>query len=105
MATAEMPFQPERTNARRDTLKRCPQAIRLLQAERPEEIFPLLLEAVLALGYPRALVADVNFGSGEITPASELKWPPLQVKKFKTALSNPEHPLVGVLHANRPAVL
>jgi PAS domain S-box-containing protein len=105
MATAEMPFQPERINGRRELVKRCPQVIALLQAERQDEIFPLLLEGILALGYPRALVAGLNFDTGDITLASVLKWPSPQVKKFTTALWNSDHPLVGVLHANRPAVL
>src|SRR5258708_7866633 len=105
MATAEMPFQPERIYGRRELVKRCPQVIRILQAERPEEIFPLLVEGILALGYPRALVADVNLDAGEITPAAVLKWPAPQVKKFTAALWTTEHPLAGVLHANRPAVL
>jgi len=105
MATAEMPFQPERIDRWRDLWKRCPQAIRLLQAERPEEIFPLLLEGLVALGCPRALVAGVNFDTGEITPVAVLKWPSPQIKKFTTALANLEHPLVGLLRANRPAML
>ena len=31
-------------------------ALRLLSAERSEEIFPILLEEIIALGFPRALV-------------------------------------------------
>src|SRR6266849_7041777 len=105
MATAEMPFQPERMNWRSDLVKRCPQVVGILQAERAEEIFPLLLEGILALGCPRALVASVNFETGEIAPSAVLRWPPLQIGNFTTTLGNSEHPLVSVLRANRPAVL
>jgi PAS domain S-box-containing protein len=105
MATAEMPFQPEGMNWRSDLVKRCPQVVGILQAEHPEEIFPLLLEGLLALGYPRALVASVNFESGEIAPSAVLKWPSPQLRHFTTTLGNAEHPLVGVLRANRPSVL
>src|SRR5215472_9238719 len=104
MATAEVRFQPVRINARRSTQRR-PAALRLLEAERSEEIFPLLLEEIIALGFPRALAVDVNFDTGDITPAAALKWPRQQLEKFSTALWMSEHPLVSVLHTARPAVL
>ena len=104
MATAEVRFQPERINARRATQRR-PAVLRLLEAERSEEIFPLLLEEIIALGFPRALAVDVNFDTGDITPAAALKWPRQQLEKFSTALWMSEHPLVSVLHTARPAVL
>jgi signal transduction histidine kinase len=77
----------------------------LLQAERSEEIFPLLLEEIIALGYPRALVMDVNLDSGEVTPAAAMKWPQAQLDKFTSALWMQDNALVGVLHAARPEVL
>jgi len=104
MATAEVRFQPERINARRATQRR-PAVLRLLEAERSEEIFPLLLEEIIALGFARALAVDVNFDTGDITPAAALKWPRQQLEKFSTALWMSEHPLVSVLHTARPAVL
>ena len=75
MATAEIRMQSARMNGRRTAQPRRPAVLRLLQAERSEEIFPLLLEEIIALGNPRALVVDVNLDSGEITPAAALKWP------------------------------
>jgi signal transduction histidine kinase len=105
MATAELRFQPDRINGRRVTAQRRPAVLRLLEAERSEEIFPLLLEEIIALGYPRVLAVDVNFDTGDITPAAALKWPRQQLEKFGTALWTSEHPLVGVLQTTRPAVL
>ena len=98
VATAEMRFQPERVNGRRRARQRRP-AVRLLEAERSEEIFPLLLEQIIALGYPRALVLDVNFDAGEVTPAAALKWPRQQINNFSTALWMSDHPLATVLHS------
>ncbi len=105
MATAEMRFHPERMNVRRANNPRRPPVLRLLEAERSEEIFPLLLEEIIALGFPRALAVDVNFDSGDITPAAALKWPKQQLEKFSTAMWMSEHPLVGVLQSTQPAVL
>jgi signal transduction histidine kinase len=105
VATAEMRFQSERMQGRRGSYQRRPAILRLLQAERSEEIFPLLLEEIIALGYPRAMVLDVNFDSGEVTPAAALKWPRQQMEKFSTALWMSDHPLAGVLNSARPAVL
>jgi signal transduction histidine kinase len=105
MATAEIRFNSARMNGRRTAQPRRPAVLRLLQAERSEEIFPLLLEEIIALGYPRALVMDVNLDSGEVTPAAAMKWPQAQLEKFSSALWMQDHPLVGVLHAARPEVL
>ncbi|HEX3095350.1 MAG TPA: ATP-binding protein [Candidatus Angelobacter sp.] len=105
MATAEIRFSSARMNGRRTAQPRRPAVLRLLQAERSEEIFPLLLEEIIALGYPRALVMDVNLDSGDVTPAAAMKWPQAQLEKFSSALWMQDHPLVGVLHAARPEVL
>ncbi|HEY6349800.1 MAG TPA: ATP-binding protein [Candidatus Angelobacter sp.] len=105
MATAELRFQPEEINGRRATRQRRPAALRLLEAERSEEIFPLLLEEIIALGFPRAMAVDVNFDSGDITPAAALKWPRQQLDKFTTALWMSDHQLVTALHTTRPTVL
>jgi signal transduction histidine kinase len=105
MATAEIRFQPDRMNGRRAAQPRRPAVLRLLQAERSEEIFPLLLEEIVALGIQRALVVDVNFDTGEVTPAAALKWPQAQMERFTSALWMSDHPLVGVLHTAKPQVL
>ena len=105
VATAEMRFQSERLQGRRASQYRRPAILRLLEAERSEEIFPLLLEEIIALGYARAMVLDVNFDSGDVTPAAALKWPRQQMERFTTALWMSDHPLAGVLNTARPAVL
>ena len=106
MATAEMRFRSEQgLDGRRGTSPRRPAVLRLLEAERSEEIFPLLLEEIIALGYPRALAVDVNFDTGEVNPAAALKWPRQNIQNFSTALWMSDHQLVSVLHTARPAVL
>src|SRR5260221_11015762 len=105
MATAESRFNSARMNGRRTAQPRRPAVLRLLQAERSEEIFPLLLEEIIALGYPRAMVMDVNLDSGEVMPAAAMKWPQAQMDKFTSALWMQYNPRVGVLHAARPEVL
>ena len=42
--------------------------LRLLGIERSEEIYPVLLEEIVALGHPRALITQVNFETSEISP-------------------------------------
>ena len=86
MATAEIRFSSARMNGRRTAQPRRPAVLRLLQAERSEEIFPLLLEEIIALGYPRALVMDVNLDSGEVMFAVAMKWLQVQMDKFTSAL-------------------
>src|SRR3984893_15230961 len=105
MATAEIRLQPARMNGRRTAQPRRPAVLRLLQAERSEEIFPLLLEEIIALGNPRALVVDVNLDTGEVTPAAALKWPRAQMEKFTSALWVHENPLIAILNSIHPEVL
>src|SRR5437588_12950621 len=105
MATAELRFQPDRINGRRVNTQRRPAVLRLLEAERSEEIFPLLLEEIIALGYPRALAVDVNFDTGDVTPAAALKWPRQSLQNFTTALWMSDHQMVNILHTTRPALL
>ncbi len=52
--------------------KRRRSALRLLGAERSEEIFPVLVEEIVALGHPRALIAKVDFETSEILPIASL---------------------------------
>ena len=80
-------------------------ANRLLEAERSDEIFPVLLEEIVALGFPRAIVATVNFETGELTPAAYLNFPKALQQRFQTSLYASDNPVIGVLHGGEPAVL
>jgi signal transduction histidine kinase len=100
VATAEMRMQ---LNGRRGLKRRTPAALRLLEAERSEEIFPILLEEIVALGHHRAVVLNVDFDSGEITPSAALKWPRQQVSKFGTQIWAKNNPIAGVLNSGLPA--
>jgi len=80
-------------------------AYRLIAAERADEIFPILVEEIVGLGFPRALVAAVDLESGEIRPVAALNCPKTYQQRFNTALWQGENPIVGVLRAMQPAVL
>ncbi len=80
-------------------------AARLLAVERSEEIFPVLLEEILALGFPRALVARVDFETGEIKPAAALNCPRGYLQKFRTSVYATENPVVRVLHSLKPELV
>jgi len=47
-------------------------ALRLLSAERSEEIFPILLEEIVKIGFPRALVLEVDFENGDVKATASL---------------------------------
>jgi signal transduction histidine kinase len=100
VATAEMQIQ---FNGRRGPKRCTPAALRLLEAERSEAIFPILLEEIVALGHHRAVVLDVDFDTGEVTPSAALKWPRQQVSKFATQIWATDNPIAGVLNSALPA--
>jgi len=80
-------------------------ALRLLGVERSEEIFPVLLEEIVALGHPRALVAKVDFETSEITPVASLNCSRHFVQRFQSSLFAMETPLARALHSLQPALI
>jgi len=80
-------------------------ALRLIGAERPEEIFPILLEEIVFLGFPRTAVLEVDFDTGEIKPAASLNFDSGLLKDLHTSLWASEDPLVSALQNLKPVLL
>ncbi len=80
-------------------------ALRLLSVERADDIFPVLLEEIVALGFPRAAALTVNFETGEVAPGAALNCSSAFLHSLRTALWAAENPLISVLHRLQPAVL
>jgi signal transduction histidine kinase len=85
--------------------KRRRSALRLLGAERSDEIFPVLVEEIVALGHPRALITKVDFETSEILPIASLNCSKTQLQKVRTTLYAQENPLVRVLHSQEPTLV
>lgn len=84
---------------------RTPAVMRLLQAERSEEIFPLLIEEIVKLGYPRAVVLTADFETGEVQPKAALGFSDASIKQFRFSIYAGDHPLLPVIHGQKPALL
>jgi signal transduction histidine kinase len=80
-------------------------ALRLLSAERPEEILPILLEEIVFLGFPRALVLEVEFDTGEVRPTASLNCDRTLQQKFRTSLWASENPVISALQNLKPTLL
>jgi signal transduction histidine kinase len=80
-------------------------ALRLLAAERSEEIYPVLLEEIVALGFPRAMLELVDFECGDLAPAASINCSKKYQQRFRTTLWAAENPIVRVLQSGTPAVL
>src|SRR5947209_8184419 len=80
-------------------------ALRLLSADRPEEILPILLEEIVFLGFPKALVLEVEFDTGEVRPTASLNCDRSLLEKFRTSLWASENPIVPVLQNLKPVLL
>jgi signal transduction histidine kinase len=102
MASPEMRMRLESPSP---VTKRRRPALRLLGAERSEEIFPVLLEEIVALGHPRALVARVNFETSEIAPIASLNCSRALLTRYHTSLFAMENPMVRVLHSLQPELV
>ena len=57
----------------READSQLPSSLRLLNAERSYDIFPILLEEIVKLGFARAFVLTADFETGEILPAAAIK--------------------------------
>lgn len=79
-------------------------ALRLIAAERPEEILPILLEEIVHLGFPRVLALELDFDSGQIKPSASLNCGPEFLEKFRTSLWASEDPLVSALLNRKPVL-
>src|SRR5438270_424386 len=80
-------------------------ALRLLSAERPEEIFPILLEEIVKLGFLRAMILEVDFETGEVKPTASLNCDNSFLAKFRTSLWASENPIISALQNPNPAIL
>src|SRR5438132_555008 len=80
-------------------------ALRLLSAERPEEIFPILLEEIVKLGFSRAMILEVDFETGEVKPTASLNCDNSYLAKLRTSLWASENPIVSALQNPNPAIL
>src|SRR5947209_5485085 len=80
-------------------------ALRIVAAERPEEIFPILLEEVVHLGFPAAFALELDFDTGSIKPSASLNCSPEYLQQFETSLWASENPFVAALLNLKPAVI
>src|SRR5215470_8814786 len=79
-------------------------ALRIIAAERPEEILPILLEEVVHLGFRGAVALELDFDTGEIKPSASLHCDPELRAQFRTSLWARDNPYVSALR-NLTAIL
>src|SRR6266581_3633702 len=91
-ATIRVRVQEPEKPERRTAFARQP-SLRLLLAERSEEVLPILLDEIVRMGYARAFVASSNFESGQISVSEQVNCPPNYVKRFSTFLWSGDDPL------------
>jgi PAS domain S-box-containing protein len=77
---------------------------RLLIAENSEEIYPVLLEEILALGFTRALIASADFETATLRPIAALNCPRTMQERFRLPLWA-DHPVIQTLHSRQPAIV
>ena len=102
MASAQMRLRVLRTDLPE---RRTNAGLRLVAAERTEEVFPLLLDEITALGYPRALIAAVDFDTAEVTPVTAVNYPKAMLHRYTASLYAMENPIVQTLHSLQPRVI
>src|SRR5690349_23456502 len=105
MATPELRLQKPETAKRNGSPRRAPAALRLLQAERSEEVYPILLEEIVGLGFERTFIVAVDFETGEVLPSASLNCSKNYLDRFRSSLFAAENPVVDVLHSQRPSVV
>ena len=79
--------------------------LRLLAAESSEEISSILLEEIIALGLPRALIAMVEFESGELAVSAAINCSRRYQQRFRISLYDADNPIIRALHAGHAGVI
>lgn len=79
--------------------------MRILAAERPEEILPILIEEIVHLGFRSAAVLELDFDSGQIKPSASLNCSPEYLQQFNTSLWASENPYVSALLNVKPVLV
>lgn len=102
MATAQM---RSRTAAIVHPERRANAWLRLVSVERSEGVFPLLLDEIVALGYPRALIASVDFDTAEVRPVASVNFSKTGLQRYSASLCAMENPVVQSLHLLEPRVI
>lgn len=110
MATPQMRMEHSATLKleaveRRPAVLRRQSTLRLLGAERTEEIYPVLLEEIVGLGFPRALIAMVDFEIGDLIPVAALNCSRKYQQRFRASLYAGDDPVIRVLQAGNPMVI
>ena len=80
-------------------------ALRLLEAERSEEVYPILLEEIVGLGYERAFVAAVDFETGEVLPSASLNCSRSYLERFRSSLYAAGNPIIDIMQGQRSGVV
>ena len=79
--------------------------LRLSTTERPEEIIPILLEAIVNLGFRSALALELDFDTGQIKPSASLNCSPEFLNSLHTSLWASENPYVSALLNLKPVLI
>src|SRR5262249_30136871 len=98
MATPHLHLQPVDAPGLRS-------ASRLLEAERQEKVYPILLKEIVSLGYPRAFVATVDLENREIFPSVSLNCSRNYLHRFRTSLDAFDGGLAGIVQSQKAAVV
>lgn len=80
-------------------------ALRILTAERPEEILPILLEEIVHLGFRSAVALELDFDTGQIRPSASLNCSSAYLAQFRTSLWASENPFVSSLLSLKPVLV
>src|SRR5690349_10992346 len=81
---------------------RNPAELRLLQAERSEEVYPILLEEIVKLGYERTFILAADFETGEVLPTASVNCSAAYLQRFRSSLFAAGNRIVEILHSQKP---
>src|SRR5579859_1660001 len=80
-------------------------ALRLLSAEQSDEIFPILIEELVGLGFSKAMAVLVDFEAGIARPVAALNCSKSVKENFTAPLWAAEKPLIAAMRKGQPAVI
>src|SRR2546421_4253802 len=85
--------------------QRGPAELRLLQAGRSEEVYPILLEEIVKLGYERTFFLATDFETGEVLPTGSVNCPAAYLQRFRSSVFAAGNRIIDILQRQKPKIV
>ena len=82
-----------------------PVSLRFIEAESPQDVFRVLLDAIVFLGFPRAALLEADLETNEVKASASVNCDSKFLERLRTSLEARDNPFVSALLNLKPALI